>query len=160
MIAGHDLGLALAQGIARSLDDTIDLVSEPPDHGQDPTQSREEGILIVEDEDLLRDAVSRMLRKKGFTVIEANDGSAAINLLRARKHNIRVILLDLTLPGASSREVFAQAKRLIPNAKVILTSAYSEETATDWLGERADYFIRKPFGLANLVDLARRLLSA
>ena len=62
-------------------------------------------ILVVEDEDTLRLAVSKMLRKNGFTVLEAADGETGIDLLRASTREIDVALLDLTLPGMSSREV-------------------------------------------------------
>src|SRR5689334_13538100 len=58
-------------------------------------------VLVAEDKDL---ATSRMLRKKCFTVIEASDGSAALDLMRAHRDHIDVILLDVTLRAASSRE--------------------------------------------------------
>ena len=50
-----------------------------------------------------------MLRKKGFEVFEAADGSTAIELLRANRGRIDVILLDMTIPGTSSQEVLAEA---------------------------------------------------
>ena len=50
-----------------------------------------------------------MLRQRGFEVLEAADGSVAINLLRANRGKIDVILLDMTIPGASSREFVAEA---------------------------------------------------
>ena len=71
-----------------------------------------------------------MLCKTGFRVLEAADGSAAIDLLRANGGKIDLILLDLTIPGASSQEVVAEASQARSALKVILTSAYSEEVAT------------------------------
>jgi len=82
-------------------------------------------VLVVEDEDPLRSAVLKMLRKRGVEVLEAANGSAAIDLLRANRGKIDVILLDMTIPGASSREVVAEAVQTSPDAKVVLTSAYS-----------------------------------
>src|SRR4029078_9013232 len=61
-------------------------------NGPDP----ETGILVVEDEDMLRAAVSKLLRRRGFSVMEANDGTSAVDLLRAHGNRIAVVLLDVT----------------------------------------------------------------
>jgi DNA-binding NtrC family response regulator len=81
----------------------------------------------VDDEDLLCQAVAKMLRKTGFEVFEAVDGSSAIDILRANGNKIDVMLLDMTIPGACSAEVIAEATKARPDIKVILTSAYSQE---------------------------------
>jgi len=62
-------------------------------------------VLVVEDETSLRFAIAKALRKAEFSVLEAADGSAAIDLLRAHTDKVVLILLDLTTPGAPSREV-------------------------------------------------------
>jgi DNA-binding NtrC family response regulator len=116
-------------------------------------------ILVVEDEDLLRRATVKMLRNKGFSVIEASDGTAAMDLIRTKNEKIDVLLLDITLPGASSREVLDEAQRLRPKMKVIATSAYGKERVTASLAGRVEHFIRKPFGLDQLVSLIRESMS-
>jgi two-component system cell cycle sensor histidine kinase/response regulator CckA len=117
-------------------------------------------VLVVEDEDLLRLAVTKALTKKGFSVIEASDGSAAMELLRAHKDELDVVLLDVTLPGTSSREIFEEAGRIRSDLEVILTSAYSKETvAATFAGLRVEHFIRKPFHLAELVIVLQEALS-
>jgi two-component system cell cycle sensor histidine kinase/response regulator CckA len=117
-------------------------------------------ILVVEDEDLLRLAVTKALTKKGFSVIEASDGSAAMELLRAHKDDLDAVLLDVTLPGTSSREIFEEAGRIRSDLEVILTSAYSKETvAATFAGLRVEHFIRKPFHLAELVIVLQEALS-
>jgi DNA-binding NtrC family response regulator len=122
-----------------------------------PGPSRRVVILIVEDEDVLRQAVARMLRMNGFEVLEAADGSSAIDLLRAAVDKIEVILLDMTIPGASSAEVVAEAGRTRPDVGVILTSAYSQEMlTTPFSSSQVRGFIRKPFQLADLVNTLRR----
>jgi DNA-binding NtrC family response regulator len=117
-------------------------------------------VLVVEDEAVLRLSISKMLRKEGFTVIEAGDGSAAIDLLRDRKMDIDVILLDMTIPGAPSRSVVEEAGRIRPGAKLLLTSAYSREMAAPVTELRqVKGFIRKPFRLRDLAELLRETLS-
>ena len=66
------------------------------------------------------------------------------------------VLLDITLPGASSRVVFEEARRLLPGARVIATSAYDEDAAAAALQGKPDHFIRKPYRLTELVNLLRR----
>ena len=64
-------------------------------------------ILVVEDENAFRLAVSKMLRRKGLTVIEAANGKTGVDLFRASASEIDVVLLDLTLPALSGREVLS-----------------------------------------------------
>jgi CheY-like chemotaxis protein len=113
-------------------------------------------VLVVEDEDPLRQAVVKMLRKKLFVVLEANNGSTAIDLLRANKGKIDAILLDMTVPGASSYQVAAEALQAHPNVRVIVTSAYSQEMLSLPISTlQISGFIRKPFQLEDLVKVLR-----
>ena len=117
-------------------------------------------VLIVEDEDVLRQAVGKMLRKNGFEVFEAADGSSAIDVLRANRGEIDVILLDMTIPGASSREVVEEAANVKPDIRVVLTSAYSQEMFADATNiPQIRSFIRKPFQIGNLLRTLRSSLS-
>src|SRR6185369_5462048 len=101
-------------------------------------------ILLVEDEDTLLHAVSKMLRMKGFSVIEAIDGDAALGAFRANQQDIAVVLLDMTLPGISGPRVFGELRQIRPGVKVILTTAYNRETAIKAIdGQHAWGFIRK-----------------
>ena len=174
--AGRGLGLAVVQEIVRNLRGAIRLESSPG-HGStfqiflpcasQPGQITSEimspaeelrqfgqgTILIVEDEEALRRPSSKILRKAGYTVIEAGDGNTALELIRARQKRISVLLLDITLPGASSREVLEEASRLRPDMKVIVTSAYSAAAAAASLGASVERFIRKPYRLNDLVAL-------
>jgi DNA-binding response OmpR family regulator len=115
----------------------------------------------VEDEEQLRLAVAKMLRKSGEEALEAASGSAAIDLLRARGREIDLILLDLTIPGSSSQDVIAEAARARPDVKVILTSAYSEEVAKPMMrAPTVCGFIRKPFKLGDFMQTVRSVLSS
>ena len=142
-------GTAGASGRAMFADEEL---AVPSQHGT---------VLVVEDEDQLRQAVVKMLRKSGFEVFEAADGSSAIDLLRADGGKIDVILLDMTIPGASSHEVVAEAANAKPNIRVILTSAYSQEMIAGAMSPpQIHSFIRKPFQFEDLLNTLRSSFSS
>jgi PAS domain S-box-containing protein len=181
--AGRGLGLPVVHGIIRSLGGDIQIASEPGtgtmirillpsaetiagatidsvSSGDEPARRPHRfTVLVVEDEDPLRQAVATMLRREGFEIYEASNGSAAIDLLRADGGKIDVILLDMTIPGASSQEVAAEAERVRPDIKVIVTSAYSQQMIMDKMRASQIYgFIRKPFRLADLTRMLQDLV--
>ena len=105
-------------------------------------------------------AVAAMLRKKGFCVIEAADGNAAVDLFRARVEEIDLVLLDIILPGKCGREVVEEILPIRPDVKVIITSAYGQNAVDQaFPGQDVDVFLRKPYQLANLVEVIRNLTS-
>jgi DNA-binding response OmpR family regulator len=115
--------------------------------------------LVVEDEQTLLMAVATMLRKSGFSVLTSADGATAVDQLRLYGQNVSLLLLDVTLPGLSSREVLEEARRIRPDLPVVLTSAFSQHTIdSSFAGLHIDHFIRKPYRLAHLVDVLQRVL--
>ena len=85
--------------------------------------------------------------------MEAAEGNTALELIRTRRDRINVLVLDITLPGASSRVVFEEASRIRPDMKIIVTSGYSAAAAATALGGRIERFIRKPYRLNDLLAL-------
>jgi two-component system, cell cycle sensor histidine kinase and response regulator CckA len=113
----------------------------------------------VEDEEILRTVVSKALRKRGFCVIEASNGEAAIESVR-KGHDLKAMLLDVTLLGMTSREIYETVKRIQPDLKIIFTSAYGREMVDVSLaGLSVEHFIRKPFQLNELVDTLSAAIS-
>jgi CheY-like chemotaxis protein len=131
----------------------------PVERSTEVPQPRNAAILIVEDEETLRLSVSQMLRNRGFIVLEAADGDAALSIIHSHGADIGVLLLDLTLPGKPSLEVLERLQQMRPDAKVILTSAFEWENVDGRLRAlRHDNFIRKPYHLHELISLVRNAI--
>jgi DNA-binding response OmpR family regulator len=105
-------------------------------------------VLVVDDEPMLRNLLSRLLRMEGYTVIEAEDGQAALELVDSRSPDL--VLLDVMLPARDGLDVLGDLRRT-SEVPVILVSALGEE-ADRVLGLKmgADDYVVKPFSAAEL----------
>jgi nitrogen-specific signal transduction histidine kinase/ActR/RegA family two-component response regulator len=179
---GHGLGLGVVRGIVRGLGGAIHLASElgkgttfqvflrstgiligasgPLPFNGESRAPQLATILVVEDDGALRVALAQILRRRGFETLDAANGTDAINLLRANSIKIDMMLLDMTIPGPSSRNVAAVAAETRPGLKVVLTSAYDEKLVRTTVGAtQACGFVRKPFQVDELMHTLRSGLS-
>jgi PAS domain S-box-containing protein len=181
---GTGLGLSTVYGIVKQSDGYVWVYSEPGQGssfkvylpvaaespaGEEPARAAPgaplppavgsgESILVLEDDDSVRQIARRALEETGYTVLEAADGRHALDLLQ--RTPIRVALIDLVLPGMSGREVAARIAQMAPATRVIFTSGYPEgEIARRGLLTPETAFIQKPFTPEALVGLVRQELE-
>ncbi len=117
-----------------------------------------EQILVVEDDDSIRDLVVRQIFQLGYRVIEAADGAAGLEIIRERA-DIDLLFTDITMPGGMSGYDLAEAaERLRPDLRILFTSGYSEDSAGRGGQQfRKNDLLKKPY---RRQELSRRLRKA
>jgi DNA-binding response OmpR family regulator len=117
-------------------------------------------LLLIEDNDMLRKSLSFFLKSKGYDVVEFDNGLDAIDYIRNRYKEIRLIVTDLNLPFAGGQQII-HATRQIKDADiqiVVLTSSGVENAELEVFEMGANDFISKPFSPAVLLKRIEKLL--
>ena len=110
-------------------------------------------VLVVEDEDLVRDLATRVLVLHGYRVLTAENGRVAIDLFKEHASDIDLVLLDLTMPGLNGAQVFAAIMAVRADVRVLITSGYSEDEGRELLDHPAVAgFLPKPYRIDALID--------
>ena len=118
-------------------------------------------VLLIEDEEQVREMAGIMLSRLGYTVLEAKDGVEAMEIFQQHQDEIRCVLSDLTMPRMDGWETLVALRKLSPDIPVILSSGYDEaRVMAGEHPERPNAFLGKPYQLKGLSDTIRRVLSA
>ncbi|MCB9913769.1 MAG: response regulator [Planctomycetes bacterium] len=176
--AGRGLGLSAVQGIVRGHAGALFLRSsrgagttfrlyfplrtEDPaaTDGEAPTTPRRRAVLLVDDEESVRDVARKMLESLGLEVVEARDGSEALDVFNAAPLRFDLALIDLTMPNMGGEECLRELRRVRPDLRVVLSSGYTEEEALHLRGEEESTgFLQKPYDTAQLRAVVARLIE-
>jgi len=116
-------------------------------------------VLLVEDDDAVRNALGRMLGSLGFSVLEASTGDEALELIgHAQDDGIDLVVTDIRMPGISGPEL-ARRIRAVRDVPVLFVSGYSADLAEDIRSARRTHVLDKPFDSASLAEAIRTLLA-
>ena len=125
-----------------------------------PTERAGPVVLLVEDDEDLREVTSQMLELRGFSVISAQDPVSALMKCRVHDGPIDVLLTDLGLPGVSGGELSRSAAAVRPTMKVVYVSGLPEATAVKkGLIKAGSPFITKPYTADILAGMLRNVLA-
>jgi PAS domain S-box-containing protein len=176
---GRGLGLAAAMGIIRGHKAALKVESAPgkgtsfkvlfpasdghaarlrPAHVEDLAGSGM--ILVVDDEDTVRNAAKSALESYGYKVEIARNGKDGVELFRRLGNAVSAVLLDMTMPVMSGEEAFLQMKTLRPSVPVVLSSGYDEADATrQFTGKGLAGFLQKPYTAARLAEKIKSVIK-
>ncbi len=116
-------------------------------------------ILVVDDEAGMLHVLSRQLQKLGYDVLTASDGGSALEIVREHREEIRLVMMDMVMPGMDGRQLYDSVQEIAPGMKVLLSSGFSlEGDAQKMLAQGCNGFIQKPFGAAALSAKLREIL--
>ncbi|HXP85688.1 MAG TPA: response regulator transcription factor [Bryobacteraceae bacterium] len=116
-----------------------------------------QSILVIDDDESLRDTIAVVLEQEGFTLVQAADGRTGLD--RALTHKPDLLLVDLRLPGMSGMEVCKQLRSANIKTPIIVLSAIGDEVDKVLLLEiGADDYVVKPFGVRELLARIRAVL--
>ena len=179
---GRGLGLSAVEGILRTQKGALKVQSNPqtgstfrvylpavarkkfdrkrpgPSH---PVESEKGSVLIVDDDEIVRRMLQLNLENGGFSVRAASGGQEALRLLQSKAEGpISLILLDLSMPSYSGKQVLQQMKALHIKVPVLICSGYSEEEAlTEFVGLEIAGFIQKPFKARQLINCVMSIID-
>lgn len=121
---------------------------------------KRETILIVEDEDILRDLLQLLFEENGLKVLAATDGIEAVKIFTAHQDEIGVVLSDLGLPGLGGWEAFLKMREINPEVIGILASGYFNPNVKNEITKSgAKNFIQKPYNPPEIIKMIRSLLA-
>jgi CheY-like chemotaxis protein len=139
--------------------------SQPPSKTSTSLSTAPKGtetVLVVEDQDGIRDIVRESLRRNGYKVLIAVDGNEALQMASAYPDPIHLLVTDLVMPNIGGRELAQRLMPLRPRMKVLFMSGYSEHSALDSENKEMDpstTILQKPFSLDALARNVRRVLD-
>jgi len=117
-------------------------------------------ILLVDDEEMVLGVGAQLLNNLGYTALEAKGGREAVEIYKANKDKIDMVILDMIMPGVGGGEAYDRMKEINPTIKVLLSSGYSiDGQATEILERGCDGFIQKPFNMKQLSRSIREILD-
>jgi two-component system, cell cycle sensor histidine kinase and response regulator CckA len=177
---GTGLGLASAYGIiknhngriiVRSVEDEgSQFIIYLPASGKAPVKRKveyekdfipgSETILIIDDENSVRQAAEEIIKGIGYKVITASSGNEGIDIYKSQKDDIDVVMLDMVMPEMGGEQTFHALKRIDPEVKVLLASGYTAmDKAARILDQGVAGYIQKPFGVKSLSQKLREVLD-
>jgi DNA-binding NtrC family response regulator len=120
-----------------------------------------EVILLVEDDEALRESISTYLNLHGYKALEASNGAEALSIANQHAQSIQVLITDMILPKMSGAEVAQEVAKVCPQAVTLFMSGYTDRELVDYdPASSTTGFLQKPFALQALLQKLREMIMA
>ncbi len=134
--------------------------SENPDRGAKPRDGTET-ILLVDDEEFVRDLGRRVLERSAYTVLTAANGKEALDLYKREREKISLVILDLIMPEMGGKQCLEELLTIDPKVRVLIASGFAANGQTKQAIETgARGFVGKPYNLKGMLQAVREVLDA
>jgi two-component system cell cycle sensor histidine kinase/response regulator CckA len=179
---GTGLGLSTVYGIVKQSDGFVWVYSEPgkgttakayfprvtrlasktqSESKKDAELIGSETVLVAEDEEAVRALVSRVLRDRGYNVLEAADGMEALRISKNYTQEIHLVVTDVVMPGVGGRSLMSSLKKARPGIKSLFISGYTDNAIVHHgILDSEIAFLQKPFSIDGLIGKVQEALSA
>ncbi len=181
---GTGLGLAMAYGLIKEFDGHIVVESKlgtgsqfhcylplskkveqevtctEKEVSEDIFKGKGEMVLLVDDEKMILEMGSDILKHLGYKVLLAEDGLTALDLYKRKHKEIALVILDLIMPRLSGREIFDRMRQIDPNVKIIVSTGYANEELIQPLSDKlADGFLKKPYKINEMAECIHKVIK-
>ena len=155
------VALPAAEGVPEeSREDPSKESSEEGTEGTDPSLGGSETILVVEDDDAVRDVTTRILRRSGYQILESSSAEEGLTRIRSHGEEVDLLLTDIGLPDRSGPELADEATTELPDLPVLFMSGFPGQRAPEIpLADEALDFLPKPFTGEQLLRRVRKRLD-
>ena len=128
--------------------------------GTDNNHNEDKLILVIDDEDMLRDVLKEVLEMVGFSALFASSGRAGIQLFEENRGRVQLILMDILMPEMSGLETHKEIKAIDPDMKFIFMSGFPDKDALSLRELVGEYvFVKKPFSVKEIVSHIKQVLE-
>jgi DNA-binding NtrC family response regulator len=113
-------------------------------------------VLVIDDEEMIRNIVKRILKFRGHEAIEAKSGDEALEIVSTSTQNIDYAILDLSMPGLSGAETFKKLREIKRDLKIIIATGFvGSSESQQFLDEGAIAILEKPFKMDQLIEIIK-----
>lgn len=116
-------------------------------------------VLVVEDDRDLRDIVCQTLEQQGFQVLQAGNGIQAVDVFKAHKDEIDLLITDVIMPEMAGTDLVKVIQKLSTSVKILMLSGYAEEMLSTYGVQESAFLMEKPFTVRTLIDKVQDILS-